>query len=58
MQSSLPDFYDGTTEDTKAKHRKMLPYIELAEKQGDAVIMDGKPWQLTIIIRALKKEKV
>lgn len=53
----MADFYDGMTEETKLKHKKMLPYIELAEKQGDAVMMDAKPWELRIVLRRPEKKE-
>lgn len=52
------DYYEEFTAETKLKHQKMAPYIELAEQQGDAITMDGmKPWELKIIIRKQYKEK-
>lgn len=48
------DFYDGVTEDTNERYQKMFAYIQLAEKQGDAIYQE-KPWELTVRIRLKKK---
>lgn len=57
MATPTNDWYDGYTEETKAKHLKMAAYIELAEKQGDAILLDSKPWELRIILRKPKEKK-
>jgi hypothetical protein len=53
----VSDFYEGSTAETKARYKKMQAYIELAQAQGDAILMDSKPWEMRIIIRLPKKEE-
>lgn len=50
------DFYDGITDDTAEKVKRMQPYINLAIKQGDAIHQE-RPFQLIIDIRLPKKAK-
>ncbi len=52
----MADFYDGVAENTAEVLKRMMVYIDLAIKQGDAVHQD-KPGVLIINIRLPKKEK-
>jgi hypothetical protein len=52
----MSDFYDGITEDTVEKMKRMQPYIDLAMKQGDAIHQE-RPYQLVIDIRLPKPAK-
>jgi hypothetical protein len=52
----MSDFYDGVTEETVSKMKKIQPYLDLALAQGDAIHME-RPYQLVVDIRLPKPAK-
>jgi hypothetical protein len=54
--SGYDDFYNGVSEETAEKMKRMQVYIDLAMKQGDAIHQE-RPYQLVVDIRLPKPAK-
>lgn len=56
LQTSNNDYYEGFSEDTSERLKRIQEYVNLALKNGDAAYQE-KPGELIIKIRLKKKDK-